>query len=93
MTRVGQPRPRSTCPPGWALPIGVGLGGAIGVLVGALLGQIALGLVMGAAIGLVVGTTLSWLRDVPDERRRVVLATAIVSVVAGAALALLVLLS
>lgn len=84
---------RERLPKGWGLPIGTGIGAGIGLILGQMLGQLALGLVFGAAIGLVFGAVATAGKDVPADRRRAVLLSAVAILVAGVVATVFVLLA
>jgi hypothetical protein len=78
--------PRASWLAGYAMATGAG----VGVVLGALLGQLAVGIAIGTGFGLVIGAMLDATAELASGQRHRVLASAIALLLAGAAVALLV---
>lgn len=86
-THPGHP---STPPASWLAGYSMAVGAGIGVALGALFGQLAVGIAIGTGFGLVIGAMLDATAELARGQRHRVLASAVALLLAGAAVALLV---
>ena len=84
---------QGTRPPGWGVPIGIGVGATLGILVGVIIDQLTMGIGIGAGVGLVAGAALTATDDLPERQRRTIMVRAAAILLVGIASAVLILIA